>query len=87
MISDASCGTVSNSSFSLAGHSSFFYPGRYSLILAHVPPQMVGFLMRRFDLKTGTGIDFAHFGLESGMVFEGTTAVSQGLNVFQMNKK
>ena len=43
--------------------------------------------MRRFDLKTGTGIDFAHFGLESGMVFEGTTAVSQGLNVFQMNKK
>ena len=48
---------------------------------------MVGFLMRRFDLKTGPGIDFAHFGLESGMVFEGTTAVSQGLNVFQMNKK
>ena len=48
---------------------------------------MVGFLMRRFDLKTGTGIDFAHFGLESGMFFEGTTAVSQGLNVFQMNKK
>ena len=43
--------------------------------------------MRRFDLKTGTGIDLAHFGLESGMVFEGTTAVSQGLNVFQMNKK
>ena len=43
--------------------------------------------MRRFDLKTGTGIDFAHFGLESGMVFEGTTGVSQGLNVFQMNKK
>ena len=48
---------------------------------------MVGFLMRRFDLETGTGIDFAHFGLESGMVFEGATAVSQGLNVFQMNKK
>ena len=43
--------------------------------------------MRRFDHKTGTGIDFAHFGLESGMVFEGTTAVSQGLSVFQMNKK
>ena len=27
----------------------------------------------RFCLKTG--IDFAHFGLESGMVFEGTTEV------------
>ena len=26
-----------------------------------------------FDLKTG--IDFVHFGLESGMVFEGTTGV------------
>ena len=29
--------------------------------------------MRRFGLKTG--IDFIHFGLESGMVFEGTTGV------------
>ena len=36
----------------------------------NVPPHRVGFL-RRFALKTG--IDFAHFGLESGMVFEGTT--------------
>ena len=27
--------------------------------------------LRRFGLKTG--IDFAHFGLELGMVFEGTT--------------
>ena len=34
------------------------------------PPQRVGFL-RRFGLKTV--INFAHFGLESGMVFEGTT--------------
>ena len=32
----------------------------------HVPPHRVGFL-RRFGLKTG--IHFAHFGLESGMVF------------------
>ena len=32
----------------------------------------VGFL-GRFGLKLG--IDFAHFGLESGMVFEGTTGV------------
>ena len=30
--------------------------------------------MRRFGLKTG--IDFAHFGLESGMVFEGTMHLS-----------
>ena len=36
----------------------------------------VGFL-RRFGLKTG--IHFAHFGLESGMVFEGTT---ESMNVF-----
>ena len=28
---------------------------------------------RRFGLKTG--IDFGHFGLESGMVFEGTAGV------------
>ena len=74
--------------FQIAGYSSFFFtPGDTPIFrpYRHVPPQMVGFLMRRFDLKTG--IDFAHFGLESGMVFEGTTAVSQGLNVFQMNKK
>ena len=38
----------------------------------YVPPQRVGFL-RRFGLKTG--IDFAYFGLELGMVFEGTTGV------------
>ena len=38
----------------------------------YVPHQRVEFL-RRFGLKTGT--DFVHFGLESGMVFEGTTAV------------
>ena len=34
----------------------------------YVRPQRVGFL-RCFDLKTG--IDFAQFGLESGMVFRG----------------
>ena len=37
-----------------------------------MPPQRVGFL-RRFGLKTG--IDFAHFGLELGMVFEETMGV------------
>ena len=34
--------------------------------------QRAGFL-RRFGLKTG--IDFPHFGLESGMVFKGATVV------------
>ena len=46
------------------GGTPFYKPYRYVL------PQRVGFL-RRFGLKTG--IDFAHFGLESGMVFEGIT--------------
>ena len=42
----------------------------------YVPSHWVGFL-RRFGLKTG--IHFVHFGLESGMVFEGTT---ECMNVF-----
>ena len=46
---------------------------------------IVGFL-RRFGLQTG--IHFAHFGMESGMAFEGTT---EGMNLFivsiQMSKK
>ena len=42
----------------------------------YVPPHRVGFL-RRFGLKTGT--HFAHFGLESGTVFEGST---ESRNVF-----
>ena len=48
-----------------------------------VPPQRVGFL-RRFDPKTG--MDFAHFGLESGMVYEGTVSMCSSFQ-FQMNKK
>ena len=43
----------------------------------YVADHRVGFL-RRFGLKTGL-IHFAHFGLESGMVFEGTT---ECMNVF-----
>ena len=38
----------------------------------YVPPHLIGFLLL-FGLKTG--IDFAQFGLESGLVFEGTTGV------------
>ena len=48
------------------------------------PPhfRLVGFL-RRFGLKTGT--HFAHFGLESGMVFEGTTGVYE--RIYRFNSK
>ena len=37
-------------------------------------------VLRRFGLKTG--IDFAHFSLESGMVFEGTTTVCGRIHSF-----
>ena len=46
------------------GGTPLYKPYRY------VPPQMVGF-WGRFGLKTG--VDFAHFDLESGMVFKRTT--------------
>ena len=42
----------------------------------------IGFL-RRFGLKTGT--QFAYFGLESGMVFEGTTGVYE--RTYRFNSK
>jgi len=48
----------------------------------YVPPHRVGFL-RRFGLKTG--IQFAHFGLESGMGFEGTMGVYQ--RIYRFNSK
>ena len=54
----------------------------------YVPPHQVEFL-RCFGLKKG--IHFADFGLESGMVFEGTTGVYEHichkLLQFQMTKK
>ena len=46
------------------------------------PPHRVGFL-RRFGLETG--IQFVHFGLESGMVFEGTTGVYE--RIYRFNSK
>ena len=53
-----------------------------------MPPHQVEFL-GRFGLKKG--IHFADFGLESGMVFEGTTGVYERiyhkLLQFQMTKK
>ena len=48
----------------------------------HVPPQRVGFL-RFFGQKTG--VDFAYFGLELGMVFEGTTGVYE--RIYPFNSK
>ena len=45
-------------------------------------PQRVRFLCR-FGLKTG--IHFAHFGLESGMVFEETTGMYE--RIYRFNSK
>ena len=45
----------------------------------YVPPHRVGFL-DRFGQKTG--IHFAHFGQELGVVFEGTTGVYKGIYLF-----
>ena len=45
----------------------------------YVSPHRVGFL-RRYGLKIG--MDFAHFGLESGMIFEGTTGVNERMYPF-----
>ena len=45
-------------------------------------PHRVGFL-RRFGMKTG--IHFTHFGLESGMVFVGTTGVYE--RIYRVNSR
>ena len=63
-----------------------FVPSRggtpLSKLYRYVPPHRLGFL-RRFCLKTG--IHFGHFGLESGMVFEGTTGVYE--RIYRFNSK
>ena len=56
------------------GDNPFYKPYRY------VPPQTVGFFLGRFVLKTGT--NFAHCGLEWGMVYEGTTVLYQRVRRF-----
>ena len=53
--------------------------GRGTPLYIYVPPHRVEFL-RSFGLKTG--IDFTHFGLESGMVFDGTTRVYERIYCF-----
>ena len=50
----------------------------------YVLPQRVG-LLGLFSLKKG--IDFADFGLASGMFFKGTTGVYEHICQFQLNKK
>ena len=42
-----------------------------------------GMVFRRFGLKTG--IDFVHFGLELGTVFEKTTGVNQRIYMYRFN--
>ena len=59
--------------FARGGGTPLYKPYRY------LPPYRVGFL-RRFGLKTGK--HFAHFGLESGMVFEETTGVYERIYRF-----
>ena len=48
----------------------------------YVPPGRVGYL-RRFWSENG--YSFAHFGLESGLVFEGTTGVYE--RIYRFNSK
>ena len=66
------------------GQSLEFFRGGtpFYKLYRYVPPHRVRFL-RRIGLKTG--IHFAHFGLESGMVFEGTMGVYE--RIYRFNSK
>ena len=55
----------------------YTFPGEYKPY-RYVPPQRVWFV-HRFGLKTG--IDLAHLGLESGIVFEGTTGMYEAIKL------
>ena len=68
--------------FEPGGSTPLYRPYRY------VPPHQRVRFLRRFGLKTGK--EFAHFGLESGMVFEETTGVYKRICrsfQFEMNQK
>ena len=58
------------------GGTTLYKPYRY------VPPHRVG-SSHRFGLKTG--IHFAHFGVESGVLFKGTTGVYE--RIYRFNSK
>ena len=66
----------------IPGVNPLYKPYRY------VSPHRVWFLARPFGLKTG--IHFAHFGQESGLVLKGTTGLYERLYRFnsrlQMSK-
>ena len=49
-----------------------------------MPPQGARFLSR-FGLKTG--IDFGHFGMESGIFFKGTTGIYEIFIVLTLNEE
>ena len=49
----------------------------------YVSPHRVWFSVRPFGLKTG--MHFAHFGQESGLVFEGSTGLYERLNLGKKN--
>ena len=44
-------------------------------------PKGIRSFLRRFGLKTGIKKAFARFGLDSGMVFEGTTGVYERMQI------
>ena len=57
------------------GGTPLYKPYRY------VPPRRIYYIfVSRFGLKTG--LHFAHLGLESGIVFDGTTAVYERICYF-----
>ena len=59
----------SSSTVNVPGGTPLYKPYRY------VPPRRIYIFFSRFGLKTG--LHFAHFGLESGIVFDGTTGVNE----------
>jgi len=75
---------MSSVRFSSCKFFSFYrirFRGQLSYILykpcRYVPPRRLSVVLRRFGLKMGT--DFAHFNLESDMVYEG--AIRECINV------
>ena len=57
----------------------YTFPGGYKPYRYVPPPPQRVWFVHRFGLKTG--IDFAHLGLESGIVFEGTTGMYEAIKL------
>ena len=77
VISLISTDAVCSMCYGGGGSNPLYKPFRY------LPPQMVRFL-RRFGLKTVK--NFAHFGLESGIVFKGATVVYEHICRLVLNE-